>query len=57
MAAAGLATNCSNAVACARVTNIYSGSYKPRALLLRELKTEDTERVRRLLGLSGGERL
>jgi hypothetical protein len=55
--AAGLATNHSNGVARARVTSTYSGSYKPRALLLRESKTRDAERARKLLRLSGGERL
>ncbi len=34
IAAACLATNGSNAVAYARVTNTYSGSYEPRALPL-----------------------
>jgi hypothetical protein len=43
MAAAGLATNCSNAVARTGITNTYSRSYKPRATPLREPKTRDTE--------------
>jgi hypothetical protein len=44
MAAAGLATNCSNAVARARVTNAYSGSYELRALLQNEAKTRDAKK-------------
>ncbi len=56
MVAAGLATNCSNAVAHARVTNIYSESYEPRIIPQRESKTRDAERARSLLRLSGRER-
>ncbi len=40
MVAAGLATNCSNALAHARVTNIYSRCYEPRALLQESRKLE-----------------